>query len=319
MRKKMISVIVPVYNVEKYLDVCMESLMKQTYEDFEIILINDGSTDGSGAICEIWAGKDRRVRLFHQENKGLAEVRNVGLEHARGEYIAWVDSDDYVDKRYLECLMGMMETTDAGMVMCSFYTDTDGDVEETGRRTFRAEEMDRQTFLERLYTSGMYSVVWNKLLPKDAYQGLRFPTGRIFEDSSVMQQLSKDCKKIVVIDELLYFYRRHRECITMQQRDEAKNIKYINDFCAWLEKDVEVHRKENNEKLVALASRHMCDAIIRYGAEISIKNQMEWKKKYKIYEKEILSCKEFSKMTKLKYIIGGISFSLCRRVIGLIK
>lgn len=315
----MISIIVPVYNVEKYLDICMKSLTEQTYEDFEIILINDGSTDGSGAICEKWAGKDRRVRLFHQENKGLAAVRNVGLELARGEYIAWVDSDDYVDRRYLECLIGTMETAGADMVMCSFYTDTDGIVEDTGRKTFRAEEMDRQMFLERLYTSGMYSVVWNKLLRKEAYQGIQFPTGRIFEDSSVMQQLSEGCKKIVVIDELLYFYRRHGDCITMQRRDEAKNIKYIKDFCAWLEKNVEVHRKEKNTRLVALASRHMCDAIIRYGAEISKKNQAEWKKKYKIYEKEILSCKEFSLMTKLKYFIGGISFSLCCRVIGMIK
>lgn len=310
----MISIIVPVYNVDKYLETCVASLIAQTYEDFEIILINDGSTDGSAAICDKWAEKDRRVRVLHQENKGLAEVRNKGLELARGEYIAWVDSDDYVDKHYLEYLMSTMETTGADMVMCSFYTDTDGDVEATGRKVFRAEEMNRQNFLERLYTSGMYSVVWNKLLSKEAYQGIQFPTGRVFEDSSVMQRLTKNCNKIVVIEEPLYFYRRHKESITLQQRDEAKSIKYINDFYLWLKEDAEVHRKEKNLKLVSLASRHLCDAIIRYSENIQKKNLGKWKKIYALYKKEILRCREFSLLTKMKYFVGGISFSLCRQM-----
>ena len=230
----MISVIVPVYNVEKYFEECMESLLGQTYDDFEIIVINDGSTDGSGILCDKWAEKDRRVRVFHQENKGLSIVRNKGLELARGEYIAWVDSDDYVDKFYLEKMMNAYKSTEADMVMCSFYTDTDGDVEHKGKKLFRAEEMDRNTFLERLYTYGMYSVVWNKILPKDAYQGVQFPIGRVFEDSAVMRQLTGKCNKIVVIEEPLYYYRRHKESITLQQRDEEKSIKYMNDFYLWL-------------------------------------------------------------------------------------
>lgn len=314
----MISVIVPVYDVEKYLETCMESLVGQTYEDFEIVVIDDGSTDGSGAICDKWAEKDSRVRVFHQQNAGVAVARNVGLELARGEYIAWVDSDDYVDKRYLEGLLHAKETTGADMVMCSFYTDTDGEVEYTGKELFRAEELDKQTFLERLYTYGMYSVLWNKLLPKEAYRGIEFPPGRVFEDSSVMCQLTRNCKKITVIEEPLYFYRRHRECITMQRRDEEKSIKYIKDSCAWLETDVAIHRKEKNAKLVALASRHLCDAVIRYSGEISKKNQAKWKKIYKTYEKEILHCKEFSWKTKMKYFVGGISFSLCRHLMKMI-
>ena len=196
-----LSVIVPVYNVEDYLDGCMESLIGQTYEDFEIIVINDGSTDGSAVLCNKWAERDKRVRVFHQENKGLSAVRNRGLELAQGEYITWVDSDDYVDTFYLEKLLKAYESTGADMVMCSFYTDTDGLVEHRGKDLFPAEEIDRQTFLERLYVQGMYSVVWNKFLPRDAYGEIQFPAGRVFEDSSVMCQLTRNCKKITVIEE----------------------------------------------------------------------------------------------------------------------
>ena len=310
----MISIIVPVYNVEKYFDGCMESLLGQTYEEFEVIVINDGSTDGSAVLCDKWAEKDKRVRVVHQENKGLAAVRNKGLELARGEYIAWVDSDDYVDKSYLEKMLETRENTRADMVMCSFYTDTDGTVECTGKRVFHVETMDRQAFLERLYTHGMYSVVWNKLLPREAYQGVQFPVGRVFEDSSVMRQLTARCKKIVVIDEPLYFYRRHGESITLQQRNEAKSIKYTNDMYLWLKEEIDEYRKEQNAKLVAMASRYLCDAIICYSEGIRRKNLRKWKMIYREYEKEIRSYKEFSSMTKIKYWVGRVSFSLSRKV-----
>jgi len=314
----MISVIVPVYNVEKYLDKCMESLVGQTYKDFEIIVIDDGSTDGSAILCDKWAEKDKRVKVFHQENKGLSVVRNRGLELAVGEYITWVDSDDYVDKCYLEKLSEVYKSTGADMVMCSFYTETDGLVEYTGKKWFQAEETDRQTFLERLYVNGMYSVVWNKFLPREAYQGVQFPVGRVFEDSSVMLSLAKKCNKIVVIEEPLYFYRRHKASITLQSRDEAKSIKYVNDNYLWLKEDIEVYQKEGKKKLAALASRRLCNTIIHYSGEIHKENLKPWKKIYKLYKKNILRCKEFSLMTKLKYVVGGISFSLCRRILKMV-
>lgn len=314
----MISIIVPVYNTGKYLEDCMESLIGQTYGDFEIVVIDDGSTDGSAAVCDQWAKKDHRVRVYHQENQGLAAVRNKGLELAGGEYIAWVDGDDYVDKCYLEKLLEGQKCTGADMVMCSFYTDTDGEVEHTGRELFRGEELDRQTFLERLYTYGMYSVVWNKLLSKEAYQGIQFPTGRVFEDSSVMRRLTNNCNKVVVIEEPLYFYRRHKESITLQQRTEAKSLKYVNDTYLWLKEEVEIFQGERNAKLAAFASRHLCDAILRYSEGLQKKNQVKWKRIYKVYEKEILRYKGFLLRTKVKYFVGGFNFSLCRRLMKLI-
>ncbi|MDR0422523.1 MAG: glycosyltransferase, partial [Proteiniphilum sp.] len=101
----MISVIVPVYNVEKYLRKCLESILAQTYTSFELLLVNDGSTDGSGQICDEYAQKDSRVQVFHQENKGVSRARNLGLERAKGKWVAFIDSDDWVDSTYLEHLL----------------------------------------------------------------------------------------------------------------------------------------------------------------------------------------------------------------------
>ena len=100
----LISVVVPVYNVKQYLDDCMHSIVNQTYENIEIILVDDGSTDGSGELCEEWKGKDSRIRVIHQENGGLSAARNTGIEHAKGSYIAFVDSDDWVSEEYIEKL-----------------------------------------------------------------------------------------------------------------------------------------------------------------------------------------------------------------------
>ena len=159
----------------------------------------------------------------------------------------------------------------------------------------------------------------NKILPRDAYQEVRFPVGRVFEDSSVMRQLTEKCNKIVIIEEPLYYYRRHNASITLQSRDEAKSIKYIKDNYLWLKEDVEVYHKENNTILAAMASRRLCDTIIHYSKEIQKKNLTQWKKIYKLYKKEVLRCKDFPLKTKLKYMLGSISFGMCRRVTGLIK
>ena len=310
----MISVIVPVYNVEKYLDRCIESLLGQTYKNIEIILIDDGSTDDSGRICDQWKEKDSRIRVFHQKNKGIAAVRNAGLGLAQGDYIAWVDSDDYVDSTFLEKMHMKLQEKGIDMVMCSFYTDTDGEIVHTGKRLFHNEVIDKQSFLERLYTYGLYSVVWNKLVKKDKYEEVQFPCGRLFEDSSVMCQVLSKCNNVAIIGTPLYYYKRHKDAITVQKLDETKCLKYVNDYYMWLKHDIALHREANNEKLVALASRHLCDKIIHYCAEIHKSKQGQWKKIYKEYVKEVFSYKEFSIKTKMKYLVGKINFSLCYKI-----
>ena len=120
-----VSVIVPVYNVEKYLDRCITSILKQTHPDFELLLIDDGSRDSSGNICDAWAQADARISVFHKENGGLSDARNYGIDHAKGEYITFVDSDDYVGRDYLKTLVGLVQEYGAQIVqVCNPITNS---------------------------------------------------------------------------------------------------------------------------------------------------------------------------------------------------
>ena len=118
--KKLVSIIVPIYNVEQYLDRCIESLVTQSYINLEIILIDDGSKDTSGDICDLWAQRDKRIRLVHKENGGLSDARNKGLDIATGDIISFIDSDDYISKYFYEKLINIMEQTDSDIVECQF-------------------------------------------------------------------------------------------------------------------------------------------------------------------------------------------------------
>ena len=126
MDSTMISVIVPVYNVEPYLRKCLDSIVNQTYRDFEILIIDDGSTDGSGRICDEYAEKDSRIKVFHTENRGLSCARNLGLAEAKGEWIGFVDSDDWIEPDMYEVLIRRAEETGADVVECSHYKELDG-------------------------------------------------------------------------------------------------------------------------------------------------------------------------------------------------
>ena len=121
----LVSIIVPVYNVEQYLDRCLDSLVRQTYSKIEILLVDDGSTDGSGALCDAWQRRDHRIRVFHKPNGGLSDARNHGLERASGDWVCFVDSDDWFDLRFVETMLGALEDTGADVAECD-YVCTDG-------------------------------------------------------------------------------------------------------------------------------------------------------------------------------------------------
>lgn len=315
----MISVIVPVYNADNYIDKCVESILAQTFSEFELLLIDDGSKDLSGAKCDEWALRDERVRVIHQENRGIASVRNTGISLAQGEYIAWVDSDDYVDCHFLEYMYNTMKQSNADMVLCGFYTDIEGTITHEGKEYFFDAVYDRQTFLERVYTYGMYSIMCNKFLRKSSYENITFPDGRIFEDSSVMRELAATCNKIVVIGKPLYYYRRHISSITKKKRSEDEQLNYMFQFCSWLQKDISIYQQERNAKLLAYASKHLCDAIIRYSKDLSSRGKKKAKRIYREYVNNILSSREIESKSKLKYFVAGISFSFYQFLFNLVQ
>lgn len=205
MKESKISIIVPVYNVKEYLEKCINSLVKQTYENLEILLVDDGSTDGSGAICDAWAKRDVRIFSFHKENGGLSDARNFGLERATGDYIGFVDSDDFVHPQMYEILFDAMKEKDAQVAACDFAREN----EEDFRKPVDASRISHQVLggEEALANLNLpLSTVCNKLFSKDLFAGVRFPKGRAHEDEAVIHRLLAPCKRIVKASCPLYFY-----------------------------------------------------------------------------------------------------------------
>lgn len=206
----MISVLVPVYNVEKYLRRCLDSILTQTYTDYEIVLVDDGSTDQSGAICDQYALEHSCIRVIHQKNAGLAEVRNVSMAHAKGEYIAFVDSDDAIEKTYLECLMNDLTDSGADVSICSWSEVSDDgnrrelswDHKEDGFQVWTTEQAAKAL----LYQKGIDNNTWGKLYTRGVLEGIVFPKGRLYEDIAVTYQVFMKAKRVCYRPEPLYLY-----------------------------------------------------------------------------------------------------------------
>lgn len=210
----MISVIVPVFNVEPYLETCLDSILAQTYHDLEILVVDDGSTDGCGEICDHYARLDRRIFVFHTENRGLSAARNLGLDHLHGQYISFVDSDDWIEPDMYERLLRMAEQTDADLITCRFYKEfKNGRTESSGPpEPFSVEGNDiLHTYL---FGQEICQDSWNNLFQADLFQSLRYPVGRSFEDYCIKPLLLQKAKKMVYTPDCLLHYRNRRNSLS---------------------------------------------------------------------------------------------------------
>lgn len=205
--KELISVIVPVYNVAAYLPECMESLLHQDYTAIEIILIDDGSTDGSGAICDSYAAKDARIKVIHQKNAGAAAAKNAGLRIAAGEYLSFVDSDDYLEPGVYSYMLGLLQENQADVVRCSFQNVYRDRVEphryEPGRKVVEGVEFLRS--FAKDWTGGL---LWNKLYRRALYQGIFFEEGHKIDDEYFTYRGIMNAGKVVLDDRIVYNYRK---------------------------------------------------------------------------------------------------------------
>lgn len=202
-----ISVIIPVYKVEQYLHRCLESVLAQTYADLEVILVDDGSPDSCGAICDEYAQKDSRITVIHQENRGLSGARNAGLDIASGEYISFVDSDDAVAPRFLQVLSEMLEREGAQIAECGRVDVYDDSLPQPKQNACETEGFDAETaFALLLQNRKFHQTVWNKLYVRDVIGSLRFPEGKLHEDEFFTWQVFLNCEKTVWTNNALYFY-----------------------------------------------------------------------------------------------------------------
>ena len=231
-----IDVIVPVYNVEPYLRRCVDSVLGQTLSDFTLFLIDDGSTDGSGGICGEYAGKDGRVRVIHQENRGLSAARNRGLEAGGGAYVAFIDSDDYVEERYLERLWRIAEEREADMVLSGMMVAAE---DEKGAPAAPAEEpahwavSKEEAFRYMLGGERPLLFAWGKLYRRDLFQEIRFPAGELFEDVKIMHLLVERASRIVCTSYAGYFYVQRRGSITNRTAGREYLTLLENDEALW--------------------------------------------------------------------------------------
>lgn len=203
----LITVIIPVYNAEKYIAECLESLINQTYKNLEIIVINDGSKDNSGTICDQYKEKDSRIQVIHKENGGVSLARNSGLEIAKGKYIAFVDGDDYLDKEYFEKMLKILKEKQVDIVLCGFNRVYDNSIEKVTKG--KSLIMNKEEFLtDILNVQGGAGIVHSKLWKKEVIQGTNFDKDiKIGEDSYFCIQAVKNVNNVYVLDEALYNYR----------------------------------------------------------------------------------------------------------------
>ncbi len=217
-----ISVIVPVYNVESYLERCVKSIQAQTLQNIEIILINDGSDDNSGEYCDTFAKEDYRVKVFHQKNAGLSAARNKGLELAEGEWISFIDSDDFIHPQMLEKLLKNAVNSQTLIAVCGMAS-----VNEKG--VYINSFVPKFQTLEGQALHGYFmdygnGYVCNKLFHSSLFKNIRFPLGKLFEDGYVLTYLLEAAQKAVFVDEVGYYYTQRKESITNKKIKQGMDI-----------------------------------------------------------------------------------------------
>ena len=221
-----VSIIVPVYQVENYLHKCVDSILAQTFTDFELILVDDGSKDRSGQICDEYAEMDERVTVIHKENSGPSDTRNRGIEQAAGNYFMFVDSDDYIAPTMVECLYQSILKENADIAACNFLYSFEDDRNQDFSTNIQWEVVSgAEIFYNRKNdrSCGYWTVVWNKLYKSKVFGKLRFRAGKYYEDESWANDIYQMDIKMVTIPECLYYYRQHGNN-SMKTTNSKKNL-----------------------------------------------------------------------------------------------
>lgn len=215
-----VSVILPIYCVEKYLEQCIDSILVQTCSDLEIILVNDGSTDHCGNICDKYSAKDSRIRVIHKKNGGVSSARNAGLDIAVGEYIAFIDPDDTVHSRYIEILLDLCQRYDCDIAQCDFLAIAEDSVKLPFGQRQRIDILNNRQALSKLCSANeevRYVVPWGKIYKRDLFDNIRYPIGRIHEDEFTTYLLFWKARKIVITNQYLYYYIQRATSIMGQK------------------------------------------------------------------------------------------------------
>lgn len=223
----LVSVIVPIYNVQNYLQKCIDSITAQTYKNLEIILVDDGSPDDCGQICEQNKDKDSRIKVIHKENGGLSDARNAGMRIATGSYYVFIDSDDYIHNSMIEELVKAVTKTGADMAVCNFKNVSEDESIDTNKelicepyKMISSEDERLKAFYEETCTQ--FTVAWNKIYPAAFFKDIEYPKGKVHEDEFTTYKLLEQSSKVAYIDTPLYYYVSRQSSIMGEKFGKAR-------------------------------------------------------------------------------------------------
>ena len=245
----LISIIIPAYNVEKYLDRCLNSVVSQTYKNIEIILVDDGSANPCALLCDDWAKKDQRIKAFHKKNGGLSDARNYGVKKATGEYVFFVDSDDCISFETIETLYKAIKDNDAEIACCNYVIFSNDEPEYTEDKTFLVAENGQKACETMMCKKAFMITAWANLIKKQIVVDNPFPLNRYQEDEAITYKYYYQSKKTVVLDRKLYGYFRNENGIMKSPDNRKKNTL---DLLLALEEQLEFFKSRKEEKLYRL-------------------------------------------------------------------
>ncbi len=241
-----VTVVVPVYNVEEDLDRCIESLVEQTLRDIQIVLVDDGSTDSSGRLCDSWASRDSRICVVHKKNGGLSSARNAGIEVAGGDYLGFVDSDDYVEPHMYEMLLNGVADDDVSIVTCGRYVHMGDFVKEAYSTSMEMRLTPVEAMKEVLLGNIIDVSACDKLYRRELFEEIRYPEGRISEDAAIILQLLEQSSAIVHIGRCLYHYvfragSISKSCYGHKKYDVMRNCFEMTDWASTNRPEISVY------------------------------------------------------------------------------
>lgn len=306
--ENLVSVIIPVYNVERFLSQCIDSIINQSYRNLEVILIDDGSTDSSGTICDYYETRDKRIRCFHKKNGGLSDARNYGIRKSTGTFLAFVDSDDFVNCSYIEKMMQIMREKLCDIVQCSYER-----VYADGKRVCCPQyslmtdgESVQYRLYDKKYVPEPFDIAWNKLYKRQLFYDIAYPVGRLHEDMATTYKIFYGANKIAVIPDVLYYYRIREGSIT-----QVENPKHLSDWRLAEKERWDFYRNHKLQKLEQLARKAY------YYITLSCLNcndiSREQKKKMKIESKKLAKDIIFGSGYTTKERVGIVWMLLLQR------
>lgn len=272
--QELVSVIVPVYNVEKYINECIGSIVRQTYKNLEICLVDDGSTDSSGECCEEWAKNDSRIKILHQKNLGVSAARNKGLEISTGKWIAFIDSDDYVESTYIKTLLELNHFYNTSISCCRNQLERD-----------EQEQSRKENNITFMISEEYKGTMWRYMFDKELFNGIVFPVGKTSEDTAVLYKLIYRTDYIAITTKKLYITRSREESLNYRKYE-------INqcdiDRIDILQEKAEFFERKNEKKLAGVAWKdYLSNVLVVYNSKDVDKFQVDREDLLKKYRQHI--------------------------------